>query len=278
MGFLLFLLRPRRDLHVDDGKYRGKPLRPRAHRDPRCRGRGRSQRHLKIRPARDRVPVQRCRRRGCRRAVRFAAVLHHAGRIHARPVDPVLHRHPDRWAWLHSRTAARHDSPDRVAGICRAAGRMVDISLCGIAARHRARDPRRNCRDPRFQEPPPARERPRDRPAARPARAAAWRCTRRRRLDAGAGVAELRRGAGNRRARPRDPARSGAWTDRPQRQRQDHDTERDLGLLRAEAGRDQAERRRRCPRMGFTGARTCGLREPSRPPASSVPRQCWRTS
>jgi len=55
--------------------------------------------------------------------------------------------------------------------------------------------------------------------AARPARAAAWRCTPRRHLDAGAGVAELRRGAGNRRARPRDPARSGAWTDRPQRQR-----------------------------------------------------------
>ena len=70
---------------------------------------------------------------------------------------------------------------DRAAGIRRAAGRMVDLPLCGIAARHRARDPRRNCRDPRFQEPPPARERPRDRPAARPARAAAWRCARRRR-------------------------------------------------------------------------------------------------
>ena len=51
MGFLLFLLRPRRDLHVDDGKYRGKPLRPRAHRGPRCGGRGGGQRHPEIHPA-----------------------------------------------------------------------------------------------------------------------------------------------------------------------------------------------------------------------------------
>ena len=68
---------------------------------------------------------------------------------------------------------------------------------------------------------------------------AAARC---RRPDAGRGGAELRRGACDRRARPRDPARSGAWTDRSQRQRQDHDTERHLGLLRAAAGRGQAER------------------------------------
>ena len=93
--------------------------------------------------------------------------------------------------------------------------------------------PGRNCRDPGFQEPPPARERPRDRPAARPARAAARRAARCRRLDAGTGGAELRRGAGDRRSRPRDPARSGARTDRPQRQRQDHDAERHLRLLRA---------------------------------------------
>ena len=99
-----------------------------------------------------------------------------------------------------------------------------------------------------------------------------------RRLDAGAGGAELRRGARDRRSRPRDPARSGAWTDRPQRQRQDHDTERDLGLLRAAAGRDQAERRRAARACALTGARTCGSRERSRPRASSAPRRCWRTS
>ena len=57
-----------------------------------------------------------------------------------------------------------------------------------------------------------------------------------------AGGAELRRRACDRRSRPRDPARSSAWTDRSQRQRQDHDTERHLGLLRAAAGRGQAER------------------------------------
>ena len=142
------------------------------------------------------------------------------------------------------RAAARHDSIDRAAGIRRTVGRVVDVSLCGAAARHRACDPRRHCRDPGFQEPPPARERPRDHSATRPARAAAWRGARCRRLDAGTGGAELRRRACDRRSRPRDPARSGARTDRPQRQRQDHDAERHLRLLRAAARRGQAERRR----------------------------------
>ena len=53
VGLLLFLLRPRGDLHLDDGECRGQPLRPRAHRDPRCGGRGRSKRHLKTAPAGD---------------------------------------------------------------------------------------------------------------------------------------------------------------------------------------------------------------------------------
>ena len=120
----------------------------------------------------------------CRRPVRRLAILHHAGRVHDRPVGPVLHRHPDRRARLHPRAAARHDSADRAAGIRSTSGRVVDISLCGIAARHRACDPRRHCRDPGLQEPPPARERPRDRPAARSARTAARRGARCRRADA----------------------------------------------------------------------------------------------
>ena len=45
--------------------------------------------------------------------------------------------------------------------------------------------------------------------------------------------AAFRRRAGDRRARPRNPLGRGAWPDRPQRQRQDHDAERDLGLLQA---------------------------------------------
>ena len=59
VGLLLFLLRPRRDLHLDDGEHRGEPVRPRADRDPRCRGRGRSQRHRQARAAGHGVPVQR---------------------------------------------------------------------------------------------------------------------------------------------------------------------------------------------------------------------------
>ena len=48
--------------------------------------------------------------------------------------------------------------------------------------------------------------------------------------------AAFRRRAGDRRPRSRDPLGRGARPDRPQRQRQDHDAERDLGLLHA-AGR-----------------------------------------
>ena len=109
MGLLLFLLRPRGDLHLDDGEHRGEPLRPRAHRDPRRRGRGGSERHLQARAAGHRVPVQRRARGDRRRIVRLVAVLHHAGRLHVRPVGPVLHRDPDRRARLDPRAAARHD-------------------------------------------------------------------------------------------------------------------------------------------------------------------------
>ncbi len=92
MGLLLFLLRPRGDLHLDDDEHRGEPVRPRADRDPRCRGRGGSERHLEARAADHRVPVQRRARGDRRRAVRLAAVLHHAGRVHDRAVGAVLHR------------------------------------------------------------------------------------------------------------------------------------------------------------------------------------------
>ena len=101
--------------------------------------------------------------------------------------------------------------------------------------------------------------------------------------DAGAltlrsGGAEFRRRACDRRARPRDPARPGARTDRPQRQRQDHDAERDLRLLRAAARRGAAERRR------AAGARAAPARahaDRAHVPdarASSARRRCWRTS
>ena len=68
------------------------------------------------------------------RAVRLAAVLHHARRLHLRAVGAVLHRHPDRRARLDPRAAARHHPADRAAGIRRAAGRVVDLPLRGAAA------------------------------------------------------------------------------------------------------------------------------------------------
>ena len=205
VGLLLFLLRSRGDLHLDDGKHRGEPLRPRPHRDPRCRGCGRSQRHLETRLAGVGVSVQRRRRRRRRRTVRLAAVLHHARRVHARPLGAVLHRHPDRRPRLHSRTAARHDSVDRAAGIRRAVGGVVHVSLRGAAARHRASNARRHCGDSGLQEPPPPRQQPRDHSAARTAAAPALRADRcHRRVDAGAGGVALRRRTRSRRPRPRD--------------------------------------------------------------------------
>ncbi len=64
-GFYYFCFAPRRRLHLDDGQHRGQPLRPRAHRDPRRRGRGGSERHLQACAAGDGVHLQ---RRGRRRS------------------------------------------------------------------------------------------------------------------------------------------------------------------------------------------------------------------
>ena len=74
--------------------------------------------------------------------------------------------------------------------------------------------------------------------------AAARFCAQCRRPHAPTGGAELRRGAGDRRSRSRNPAWSSAWTDRPQRQRQDHDAQCHLRLLRAAARHGQPERSR----------------------------------
>ena len=74
-----------------------------------------------------------------------SAILHHAGRVHARPVGAVLHRHPDRRPQLHSRPPARHHSLDGAAGIRRPLGGVVDVSLCGAAPRHRAGHAGRHC-------------------------------------------------------------------------------------------------------------------------------------
>ena len=120
-----------------------------------------------------------------RRAVRHAAILHHAGRLHLRPDDPVLHRHPDRRPRLDHRPAARHHHPDRAAGIRRAAGGVVHVPLRGAAAGHRAGDPRRHRGPAGFRQPQAAAEQPRHRAppgAARPscsttaARASRSRC------------------------------------------------------------------------------------------------------
>ncbi len=49
VGLLLFLLRSRSDLHLDDSKCGGQPIWPRTHRNPRRRGRSGSERYLKTR-------------------------------------------------------------------------------------------------------------------------------------------------------------------------------------------------------------------------------------
>ncbi len=56
-----------------------------------------------------------------------------------------------------------------------------------------------------------------------------------------------------------DPARAGAWADRAQRQRQDHDTERDLRLLHAGSRGAIARTAAPLPAHAATGARACGI-------------------
>ena len=171
VGILLFLPRPRGDLHLDDNQRRGEPLRALTGGNPRRRGRSRGRRHLQAGPAGHGVPVQRgaCRHR--RRIVRVAAILHHARCLHLRPVGAVLHCHPDRRARVDPGAAARHDHPDRAARIRRAAGGLVHVSLCGAAAGDRAHRARRHRRDAGFQEPPAARAASPDTPAPRAAAA-----------------------------------------------------------------------------------------------------------
>ena len=107
------------------------------------------------------------------------------------------------------------------------AGAVVDVPLRRAAAGDRAGDPRRHRRPARLQEPPAARAASRDRAAARIAGARARASRTAETLITLEGIAlHLRRRAGDRRARPRDPGRRGARPDRPQRQRQDHDAQR----------------------------------------------------
>ena len=158
----------------------------------------------------DGVPVQRRAGGDRRRAVRVAAVLHHAGRLHLRPVGAVLHRHPDRRARLDPRPAARHHHPDRAAGVRGAAGRVVDLPLCGAAAGHRAgRCPAASPTLLDFKNRRPLEQQPRDRAAPG---AAGAHARRRRTAPARSTLerhrAELRRRARHRRPRPRHPRRA----------------------------------------------------------------------
>ena len=79
------------------------------------------------------VPVQRRPGRRGGRAVRLAAVLHHARRLYLRDVGAVLHRHPDRRAWLDPGAAARYHRPDgaaRVRGAAGGRGRRFSMPRC----------------------------------------------------------------------------------------------------------------------------------------------------
>ena len=91
-------------------------------------------------------------------------------------------------------------------------------------------------------------------------------------------VAELRRRARDRRRGSRDPHGRSARTDRPQRQRQDHDAERDLRLLCA-AGRASASGRQDPPvRARRTRAPACASRAPFRPHVWWATLRSWKTS
>ena len=265
LGLLLFLLPAGGARDLDDGQHRLEPLWPRPGRHPRRRSSRRGLGRRQTQAAGAGLPARRRAGRRGGRPVLLAAVLHHARCLHLRDVGAVLHRHPDRRARLDPRARARHHHPDGAARVRGAAGAMVDLPLRRAAAGDRAGDPRRHRRPARLQEPPAARAAPRNRAAARAAGAPARRATRHGRgAVARERRAALRRRARHRRPRPRDPARRGAWPDRPQRQRQDHDAERDLRLLRAAEGPGAAGRRAAAAGCAAPARATIASRAPSR--------------
>ncbi len=208
LGLLLFLLHPGRAGDLDDGQPRSEPLRPRAGRHPRRRGRGRGVGRRQAQAPGRGVPVRRRPGRRGGRAVRLAAVLHHARRLHLRDVGAVLHRHPDRRARLDPGAGARHHRPDGAARVRGAAGAVVDVSLRHAAAGDRAAHTRRHRRPAGLQESPAARAPSRDRSPARAAGARARPAHRRRGAEPVQRRAELRRRAGDRQASTSRSARA----------------------------------------------------------------------
>ena len=88
------------------------------------------------------------------------------GCIHARPVDPVLHFHPDRRAWLRPGpllgTILLTVLPEFAAPLVA----WSTFLYAALLLAHRAADPRRDRRNSGFQESSPAGEQSRDHPAA----------------------------------------------------------------------------------------------------------------
>ena len=253
LGLLLPLYRLCRLHHLDERQCRAQPVRPRPDRGARCRGRRRSHRHFQAENADRDLPARRRAGGDRRRTVREPADLHHAGRLHLRSVGAVLHRDPDRRPRFDPGADARHHHPDDPAGDRSTPGGVVDVPLRGAAAGDRAGDARRHRRTARFPQPPPARQQPRHRAAARGARRyRAQAAPAARALSAARHCAQLRQCARHRRPRSRCRARPDPRPDRPQWQRQDHDAQRDLRLLRRQGRNDDAGRRRAA--AGHAGA------------------------
>ncbi len=116
LGLLLSLHRICRFDHLDERQHRPQPVRPRADRGARRRGRGGSHRYFQAEDADRDLPVRRCAGGDRRRTVRDLANLYHTGCLHLRFVRAVLHRDPDRWPRLDPGADARHHDSDRAAG------------------------------------------------------------------------------------------------------------------------------------------------------------------
>ena len=213
-----------------------------------------------------------------RRPVRRPANLHHAGRLHLRSLGAVLHRDPDRRSRLHPRAAARHAAAHRAAGNRGTARRVVDLPLRRAAAADRAADAGRHRGAARLPQPPPAGAQPQHRAASR--RCSARSCDgaapqRRCSLCATScssfgGVRaidglDLDVGAGR-----------GARPDRPERQRQDHDAQRHLRLLRSHSAARLRWASRLLPAGAPQSARPSGIARTFQTPRWSARRSVLR--
>ena len=266
-------------LHLDDGQYRPQPLRPRAGRGARRRGRGGGHRHLQAAAAGRGLPVQPARWRpspaGCSPRLQtyitpeaftfdlsvlffIAILIGGRGSI----LGPLLG------------TIILTLLPEIAAPLAAWSTFLYAVLLLVIVLVM----PGRHRRAARLPQPPPARPsnraivpRPALLPSARAQAHAAGACALRGIVLSFGGVRAID-------GLDLDVGRPDPRADRPERQRQDHDAQRDLAATTGPRPATWRSATRRCRRRAADARAHAASRGPSRRRGSSARPRCCRTS